>query len=35
VGLNAILASVTEAIRPGDIVLLIPEDLIIIDDDGI
>ncbi len=35
VGLNVILASIDEAIRPGDIVLLIPEDLIIIDDDGI
>lgn len=34
VGLDVILPSVSEAIRPGDIVLLIPEYLILLDDDG-
>lgn len=35
VGLNVILPSVLKAVRPGDIVLLIPEDLILLDEDGI
>lgn len=35
VGLNVILPSILEAVRPGDIVLLIPEDLILLDEDGL
>ena len=35
VGLNVILPSILKAVRPGDIVLLIPEDLILIDEDGL
>ncbi|MGK7958801.1 MAG: hypothetical protein AB4063_26605 [Crocosphaera sp.] len=35
VGLNVILPSILKAVRPGDIVLLIPEDLILLDDDGL
>ncbi|MEA5509126.1 hypothetical protein VB715_05050 [Crocosphaera sp. UHCC 0190] len=35
VGLDVILPSVLEAVRPGDIVLLIPEDLILLDEDGL
>lgn len=35
VGLNVILPSILEAVRPGDIVLLIPEDLILLDNDGL
>ncbi|MGB3511946.1 MAG: hypothetical protein WBA93_22450 [Microcoleaceae cyanobacterium] len=34
VGLNVILPGIIEQVRPGDIVLLIPEYLIILDDDG-
>lgn len=35
VGLNVILPSILKAVRPGDIVLLIPEDLILLDEDGL
>ncbi len=35
VGLNVILPSILKAVRPGDIVLLIPEDLILLDKDGL
>jgi hypothetical protein len=35
VGLNVILPSILEAVRPGDTVLLIPEDLILLDEDGL
>ncbi|MGF1481784.1 MAG: hypothetical protein ACFB4I_20265 [Cyanophyceae cyanobacterium] len=35
VGLNVILPSILEVVRPGDIVLLIPEDLILTDEDGL
>ncbi|MDJ0845606.1 MAG: hypothetical protein QNJ08_15345 [Crocosphaera sp.] len=35
VGLNVILPSILKAVRPGDIVLLIPEDLILLDQDGL
>lgn len=35
VGLNVILPSILEQVSPGDIVLLIPEDLILLDDDGL
>ncbi|GBF86884.1 hypothetical protein AsFPU3_3957 [Aphanothece sacrum FPU3] len=35
VGLNVILPTILESVRPGDIVLLIPEDLILLDEDGL
>jgi hypothetical protein len=35
VGLDVILPSILEAVRPGDIVLLIPEDIILTDGDGL
>lgn len=35
VGLDVILSSILEQVRPGDIVLLIPEYLILLDDDGL
>lgn len=35
VGLNVILPTILESVRPGDVVLLIPEDLILLDEDGI
>ena len=35
IGLDVILPSVIEQVRPGDIVLLIPEYLILLDDDGL
>lgn len=35
IGLNVILPSILGQVREGDIVLLIPEDLIILDDDGL
>ncbi|ACK64185.1 conserved hypothetical protein [Rippkaea orientalis PCC 8801] len=35
VGLNVILPSILKTVRPGDIVLLIPEDLILLDEDGL
>lgn len=35
VGLNVILPSILDQVRPGDIVLLIPEDLILLDEDGL
>lgn len=35
VGLNVILPSILKAVRPADIVLLIPEDLILLDQDGL
>ncbi|CCQ58897.1 MULTISPECIES: hypothetical protein [Crocosphaera] len=35
VGLNVILPSILKAVRPGDMVLLIPEDLILLDEDGL
>jgi hypothetical protein len=35
VGLNVILPSVLRVVKPGDIVLLVPEDLILTDEDGL
>ncbi|MGF1478094.1 MAG: hypothetical protein ACFB4I_01200 [Cyanophyceae cyanobacterium] len=35
VGLNVILPSVLDQVRPGDVVLLIPEYLILLDEDGL
>ena len=35
VGLDVILPSILDRVRPGDIVLLVPEYLILIDDDGL
>lgn len=35
VGVNVIFPSMLKAVRPGDMVLLVPEDLLLFDDDGL